>query len=206
MDCISYRKRGFGLIFWPSLVLVLLIGVYFFINILLSQNTNPEQINIRMKLQFLVFFLGTFTVFTLPIFIPLGIFLLFKKPVIIKNLPPKKYKNIIDTEILYIHDFSWGALLGSFIWTLGNKLYRKTIELFIPGWNIYVWIQLFIDGRKIAWEQNKWKNYKQFYRQQWRLTTILTIFYSGLFYWAYQKNYFEYIVNNVDFSIINVIY
>ncbi|MFA6426932.1 MAG: hypothetical protein WCW16_00590 [Candidatus Magasanikbacteria bacterium] len=132
--------------------------------------------------------LGIIAVVGILIGIPIGIYLITRKefpltPERISELQKQeKYKMLTPEQIRYIHQWSWGAFFGRWIWSLGNKLYMWTLGFLVPFFNLYVWIKLSIDGRKMAWEQKEWDSFEQFKKRQTIIVWILiSLIIAGLF-------------------------
>lgn len=145
------------------------------------RTTTASIINVSLS------FLGIIAVLLIFVGIPLGIYFLSKKDLTTDNITSlqnnEKYKNLTPEQITYIHKFSWGAFICSGVWPWGNKLYLWGVLAFVPLVNIFVWLKLAIEGRKMAWEQGGWTNFEQFKNRQkimaWIILAVIILAFLG---------------------------
>jgi hypothetical protein len=88
---------------------------------------------------------GIVAVFGVFVGVPVGLYYLLKKEdktVIAKFKEKSAYKNIMDEQVAFIHNWSWGAFWGTMVWALGNKLYLWSLPFIatflLGGINVYV--------------------------------------------------------------------
>lgn len=80
-----------------------------------------------------------------------------------------------------IRRWSWGGFTLTWIYLVGMNggwlILLFIILAFIPVVNIIVWIYLGLEGRKIAWERRKWKNFEEFLlvQQKWDMWGIIIL-------------------------------
>jgi len=94
--------------------------------------------------------------------------------------------NIINEDSEnFIKKWSWGAFFIAAIWAFASKSYFYGILLLfttlIPVVNLIVAIIFGKKGRKIVWEQKKWKDFEKFKKRQKLLDTVgYSLFLIGL--------------------------
>ena len=167
------KKLGILFLVGPFASLVIILALYGVSGFIFSGMSNPVLSIMRVVFGFL----GIIAVIGILVGLILGIKYLKKdKDTETQDLSQKEqYKNLAQDQINYINKFSWGAFFGSLVWALGNKLYLWALGFLVPFWNIYVWIKLSIDGRKMAWEQGKWTGFEQFKKRQLIMAWIIAI-------------------------------
>ncbi len=67
--------------------------------------------------------------------------------------------------------FSWGGLLFSPVWSIGNRVWPGLLTL-IPGLGILVSFWLGFKGRELAWRKGGWQSVAHFERVQRRWTVV----------------------------------
>jgi hypothetical protein len=124
--------------------------------------------------------IGLIAVIGILIGAPLGIYYLSKSEDE-KNYPvqtpqtQEKYRDLTPEQIAYINKWSWGAFFAFPIWVLGNGLYMWVFATFIPFFNIYAVFKLAMHGRKMAWEEETWKNFDEFKQRQKIMAWIIFV-------------------------------
>lgn len=66
--------------------------------------------------------------------------------------------------------WNWGAFLLTWIWGIGNGVYRSLLVL-VPVYGIYEWIMLGHKGNRMAWEARPWDSFESFHRTQRKWAT-----------------------------------
>jgi len=69
-------------------------------------------------------------------------------------------------ETSFVKGFSLAAFLNPFIWCICYGFWDLFLESLIPVYGIYVWLNLAINGRRIAWERKKWQHFDSFLRRE----------------------------------------
>ena len=77
------------------------------------------------------------------------------------------YGDLTEEQIEYISSWSWTAFFGSFIFTLGSKLYLWTLGYFVPLYNVYLIFYLASNGRRLSYLKG-WKNFDEFKKHKLR--------------------------------------
>lgn len=133
--------------------------------------TTAKIINVVLGLVGLLAVLITF------ITVPLGIYFLSKKDQnkIQELQKSTKFQHLTPEQIQFASGWSWGAFFSTPIWALGNKLYLWTLLSLLPLVNIYAWIKLSIDGRKMSWEEGNWSDFDQFKQRQKIVAIIIVV-------------------------------
>jgi hypothetical protein len=174
------KKIGVGLIITPLLLLVIsMIGGRVLILIIDKFGTSLP-VGTFVMLRVALSILGIVGVISICITIPIGIYFLTKEsedPAIqlARLQADERYKSLTPEQINFIHKWSWGAFFGGAIWPLGNKLFIWALLSLIPLVNIYVWIKLAIEGRRMAWEQSGWDDFDHFRYRQKVVAVIIVI-------------------------------
>lgn len=122
--------------------------------------------------------LGILAVLGILVGLPFGIYYLAKKEEIENTQNPQiqeKYKNLTPEQITFINKWSWGAFFSFPVWVLGNGLYIWILASIVPFFNIYAWIKLSANGRKMAWEEHTWINFDQFKQRQKTMAWIIVL-------------------------------
>lgn len=72
--------------------------------------------------------------------------------------------------------WNWGAFLLTWIWGLGNGVYRSFLTL-VPIYGIYEWIMLGKNGNRLAWEARPWPSIDAFHRTQrrWAMWAVIVV-------------------------------
>jgi hypothetical protein len=177
------KRKGIIFILLPFITLTLILTAYAIAKFVLSAyangqestinpqtgllNTASQTVKIAQIINVALGLVGVLAVVSMFILIPLGIYFLSRKePNATADLAQsEKYRGLTPEQINYINSWSWGAFFGSGIWAVGNKLYIWLLLALIPVVNLYVWIKLSMDGRKMAWEKG-WGNFDQFKKRQ----------------------------------------
>ena len=73
---------------------------------------------------------------------------------------------LTQKQISFIKRFSPGAFLNPFIWSICYGFWDLALKSLIPVYGIYIWLNLAINGRRIAWERKKWGNFDSFSRRE----------------------------------------
>jgi hypothetical protein len=170
----SNKNLGILLLICPFIFLIILLALYGILDYLTHGINSPTLSMVKI----IFGFLGIIFVIGIPIAIIFGFKNIKKyKEIEAKNISQKmQYDGLTPDQINYINRLSWGAFFCTFIWALGNKLYLWAFGCFVPFWNVYVWLNLFVDGRRMAWEKNKWISFKQFTRRQIIMAVVIAIF------------------------------
>jgi hypothetical protein len=109
--------------------------------------------------------------------IPLGIYFVTRKEddrlAGLKAQP--RFQSLSDVELLAVTRWSWGAFFGLPIWALGNRLWLWFLGSLVPFWNLYVWIKLSADGRRMAFERSV-LTVAAFERRQKIIAWIIAVF------------------------------
>ncbi|MEK7105721.1 MAG: hypothetical protein AAB865_03495 [Patescibacteria group bacterium] len=108
--------------------------------------------------------------------IPLGIFLLVKKDPkeieVLKQQPA--YAHLTDEQLHLVTGASLGAFLNPFVWAMGNHLYWWAAGMLVPFWNLYVWVRLVVEGRRMSFEKG-WSNFEFFKKSQKTILQVIVI-------------------------------
>jgi len=158
------KKTGWRLIYRP-LLLILIVFILYILSGFLSANTDTET-NLITIFNYILSVVGMLSGMAFVIGLPIGIYFIKRKINTDELKSQQDYKHLTTDEIYYIADWSWSAFFISPIWALGNKLYLYILGLFIPIFNIYIWLKLSAHGRKIAWEKNQWRDFQLFKKRQ----------------------------------------
>lgn len=161
----SYKSFGYFLTF--SGPLLLLIFALF-----LSGSSYVEgSSEILNALSSIIALVG----FLLTLLFPVGIVFLVRRDSVamsealqIARTKPE-YVNLTDEQIVYIHEWSWGAFFGNFVWPAGEKLYGWMVGMFFGF--VFPLIPLVLsyilgkNGRLLSWKKG-WVSFDEFKRRQ----------------------------------------
>ena len=90
------------------------------------------------------------------------------------------YHSMPEDQFQFLMKPSWGAFFNAPAWAFCNKLYGwGVVALFVPIINLYAWLRLFADGRRMAWSQAGWHSFEQFRNRQktaaWVVTGVIVL-------------------------------
>ncbi len=89
------------------------------------------------------------------------------------------YKNLTDAQIEYIHEWSWTAFFGAFVWPCGERLYLWGLGMFlglvIPVIPLILAFRLGRDGRQLAWKTG-WDEFAAYRKHQTLMSWIVALF------------------------------
>ncbi len=169
------KKIAVGLLVIPLGILPLVLVLYA-VSSFVGYSLGADATAIRF-LNSILSILGVVGVISFPVCLFFGIKLIRKDAAL---LAPSLqgvagYQGLAIEQIAYTQGWSWGACWGSLVWALGNKLYWWALGMLVPIWNIYVWIKLSVDGRKLAWEKGGWQGFEQFKNRQKIMAWVILI-------------------------------
>jgi uncharacterized protein YpmB len=81
-------------------------------------------------------------------------------------------QNINNDQEKFINRWSFGAFSLSIIYFFASGLIKQGLFMFIPFYNIYIWIKGIVKGRKMSWEKGEWKDFETFKKRQKMLDRI----------------------------------
>lgn len=113
--------------------------------------------------------------FVLTVLSPFGIVFLVRRnlramsEVLESSRSKTEFSGLTDEQVVYIHEWSWGAFFGNFIWPAGEKLYGWMMGMFVgllfPIVPLVLAYVLGKNGRSLAWKKG-WSNFDEFKRRQ----------------------------------------
>lgn len=175
----GYKLFGYFLTF--SGPLLLLIFALFFLESSYVEGSS-EILNALSSVIALVGFLLT-------LLAPIGIVFLVRRDsrtmseaIQIARTKPE-YVNLTDEQIVYIHEWSWGAFFGNFVWPAGEKLYGWMVGMFFgfvfPLVPLVLSYILGKNGRLLSWKKG-WVSFDEFKRRQKLMTWFSGISFAVL--------------------------
>lgn len=166
----SSKKRGIALALMLSgfVVLPTILAVYAISTFVLATSSSGSAAT-GSFFHLLLTLGGIVGVLLFLIGIPVGIFLFVhaNKDLALEIRGEEPYRSMPEDQFQFIMKPSWGAFFNAPAWAFCNKLYGwGVVALFVPIVQLYAWIRLFADGRRMAWQQTGWKSFEHFKQRQ----------------------------------------
>ncbi|MDD5566784.1 MAG: hypothetical protein PHH01_01170 [Patescibacteria group bacterium] len=79
-------------------------------------------------------------------------------------------------EQKFINRPSFGAFSLGWIYFLATGLVKDGLLMFVPVYNVYIWIRGIINGRKMSWAKGEWRDFATFKKRQKLLDRIGLVF------------------------------
>lgn len=161
-----HKKMGLIFIIGPFAILVFILLVWSIVVFVVSQSGTDTESGAIKFIQWVLGFIGLFSVMGIFILVPLGIYFLNKKTITSEsNFDGRSGQGGASVVPSEIQGWNWGAAGLTWIWGLSNNVWISLLT-FIPLINIFWWIVLGIKGNEWAWQAKEWDSVEQFKESQ----------------------------------------
>lgn len=93
------------------------------------------------------------------------------------TVPPRP--SLSPDQDRYVHKASFGAFALGMIYCFANGLIKEGFLMFIPFYNIYLYVKMIFRGRRLGWERGYWPSFEAFKHRQKILDRIGIIFFAA---------------------------